>query len=289
MKDYLIKGYAFDGTVRIYAATTTNLCEEARKIHDLWPTSAVAFSRSLTASIIMGSMYGIYNDSTELTIRLEANGPLGGIIINTNTKGEVKGYVGNPHVFMQNADGSINVSKSINSGMIHVTKDLKVKEMFTSSSQLQTGEIAEDFAYYFTTSEQVPSAVALGEKIDENNKVEVAGGLILQIMPGCKVIDEVEQALKNLPNISDLLQIGKTPEEIAKIIDPNLEVLETLDLSYKCNCSKEKFEKGLISLGTEELTTILEEDGKMDVTCHFCKTNYNFNKLEIKELIKLTK
>ncbi len=289
MKDYLVKAYAFDADVRIYTARTTNLVSEAQKRHDLWPTSAAALGRLLTQSVIMGAMY---KDDQELTIRVESDGPIGGMVTTTNTKGEVRGYVGNPHVFLQYNSGKLNVGQAVGNGFIHVTKDLKTRALFTSSAQIQTGEIAEDFAYYFTASEQIPSAVGLGVLVNDDNTVLAAGGFILQVMPGCRpeTLDRIERILKEIPPMSELVEQGKTPEEIMEIItEGDFQLLEELDLKYKCNCHKEKFEKGLISLGESQLTEILEEDGKIDIVCQFCAENYHFDKSEIQSLIEITK
>jgi len=192
MKDYLVKGYAFGGTVRVYTARTTNLVAEAQKRHNLWPTSTAALGRLLTSSVIMGAMY---KGDQELTIRVDSDGPIGGMVATTNTLGEVRGYVGNPHVFLQYNNGKLNVGQAVGNGFIHVTKDLKVRDMFTSSSEIITGEIAEDFAYYFTSSEQIPSAVGLGVLVNTDNTVAASGGFILQVMPGCKseTIDKIEK------------------------------------------------------------------------------------------------
>lgn len=289
MKDYLVKAYAFDADVRIYTARTTNLVAEAQQRHDLWPTSAAALGRLLTQSVIMGAMY---KDDQELTIRVEGNGPIGGMVTTTNTKGEVRGYVGNPHVFLQYNSGKLNVGQAVGNGFIHVTKDLKTRALFTSSAEIQTGEIAEDFAYYFTTSEQIPSAVGLGVLVNDDNTIIASGGFILQVMPGCRpeTLDKIERILKEIPPMSELVEAGKTPEEMMEIItEGDFQLLEELDLHYKCNCHKEKFEKGLISLGADQLTEILEEDGKIDVTCQFCAEGYHFDSTEIKELIEQTK
>lgn len=289
MKDYLVKAYAFDGTVRLYTAKTTDLVAEGQRRHDLWPTSAAAFGRLLTASVIMGAMY---KDDQELTIRVESDGPISGMVATTNAKGEVRGYVGNPHVFLQYNSGKLNVGQAVGNGFIHVTKDLKIRNMFTSSAQIQTGEIAEDFAYYFTASEQIPSAVGLGVLVNEDNTIQASGGFILQVMPGCKpdTLDNIERILKELPPMSELIEQGKTPEEIVEIItEGDFQLLEELDLLYKCNCHKEKFEKGLISLGAEQLTEIKNEDHKIEITCQFCAEQYLFNEEEIDELIKSAK
>lgn len=289
MKDYLVKAYAFDGTVRIYAANTTNLVSHAQKIHDLWPTSAAAFGRLLTTSIIMGAMY---KGDQELTIRVEGDGPLGGMVATTNAHGEVRGYVGNNHVFLQYNSGKLNVGQAVGNGFIHVTKDLKVRDMFTSSSEIQTGEIAEDFAYYFTASEQIPSAVGLGVLVNDDNSIISSGGFILQVMPGCKseTIDKIEKALKEIKPVSELIKDNFTPEMIIQeIAKDDFKLLEELDLNYKCNCSREKFEKGLISLGVEELEKLKEEEDEVEVVCQFCSTKYDFTNDDLDSLIKEVK
>lgn len=288
MKDYLVKAYAFDGTVRIYSAVTTNLVEHARNIHDLWPTSAAALGRLLTSSIIMGAMY---KGNQELTIRVESDGPIGGMVTTTNTYGEVRGYVGNPHVFLQYNSGKLNVGQAVGNGFIHVTKDLKVRDMFTSSSAIQTGEIAEDFAYYFTSSEQIPSAVGLGVLVGEDNAVISSGGFILQVMPGCKpeTIQKIEDTLKTIKTVSSMVEEGYTPEDmLQELTKGDHQLLEKLDLNYACNCSKEKFEKGLLSIGEEQLTEILTEDKQAEIDCHFCRTKYTFDESDLKRLIKET-
>lgn len=289
MKDYLIKAYAFDGTVRIYTAVTTDLVAHAQEIHDLWPTSAAAFGRLLTVSIIMGAMYA---DDQELTIRVEGDGPIGSMVATTTAKGEVRGYVENPHVFLQYNTGKLNVGQSVGNGFIHVTKDLKLRSMFTSSSEIQTGEIAEDFAYYFTASEQIPSAVGLGVLVNDDNKILSSGGFILQVMPGCKkeTIDKIEKRISNLLPISEMIKKGYSPEDIMnKISGDDYQHLETLDLNYYCNCSREKFEKGLISLGKDQLTEIIEGDKEAETVCHFCNTKYKFTEQDLKNLLEESK
>lgn len=289
MKDYLIKAYAYDGTVRIYTAVTTNLVSHAQEIHDLWPTSAAALGRLLSVSVIMGAMYA---DKQELTVRVEGDGPIGTMVATTNNKGEVRGYVGNPHVFLQYNNGKLNVGKSVGNGFIHVTKDLKIRNMFTSSSEIQTGEIAEDFAYYFTASEQIPSAVGLGVLVNDDNKILSSGGFILQVMPGCKdeTIEKIENIIKKLMPVSEMIEKGYTPEDIMNEISGNsYQHLQTLDLNYYCTCSREKFEKGLISLGSEQLKEMITEDKKIETICHFCNTKYNFSEEDLTNLEKETR
>lgn len=289
MKDYLIKAYGFDGTVRIYTAVTTNLVAHAQKIHDLWPTSAAALGRLLTNAIIMGAMY---SGDQELTIRVNGDGPIGDMVATTTSRGEVRGYVANPHVFLQYNNGKLNVGQAVGNGFIHVTKDLKIRNMFTSSSEIQTGEIAEDFAYYFTMSEQISSAVGLGVLVNDDNKILSSGGFILQVMPGCKeeTITKIEEIIKNLMPVSEMVKKGYTPEDIMNEITNNdYQLLQTMDLNYYCPCSREKFEKGLISLGKTQLEEILENDKKIETVCHFCNTKYNFDEENLKELINEAK
>ena len=186
----------------------------------------------------------------------------------------------------------MNVGMAVGQGFIHVTKDLKVRAMFTSSSAIQTGEIAEDFAYYFTASEQIPSAVGLGVLVNDDNSIKSAGGFILQIMPGCsdETKDIIEKVLQEIPPVSELVEKGYTPEMMAELITKgDFQLLEELDLKFACDCSKDKFEEGLMSLGVEQLQEIKEEDQKIDVTCHFCQEHYSWNELEIDGLIEESK
>ncbi len=287
MEDYLAKAYAFGGTVRLYAARTTGLVYEAQKIHDLWPTASVALGRLLTGSVIMGAMY---EEGNELTLRIQGDGLLEGMVATTNASGEVRGYVGNPHVFMQGKD-KLPIAQAVGNGEMHVTKDLKVRDIFTSSVKIQSGEIAEDFAYYFTASEQIPSAVAIGVEVGTENDIQHAGGFILQRMPGCpeETIQHIENRLSSLPEITELLRDGHSPEAIIQAIaDDDHQLLHTMRLSYTCNCNRENFERGLISLGKQQLKKLLEEDGHIETVCHFCRTQYQFNAKDIRRLIDAT-
>lgn len=289
MNDYLVKAHAYNATVRIYAATTTKMVSHAQQIHDLWPTSAAAFGRLLTSSVIMGAMY---KGDQELTIRVDGDGMLGGMVATTNAHGEVRGYVGNNHVFLQYDSGKLNVGKAVGNGFIHVTKDLKVRDMFTSSSVIQSGEIGDDFAYYFSASEQIPSAVGVGVLVNEDNTILSSGGFILQIMPGCddETISTIEEIIANMKPVSDLIKEGITPEQMIEMLsDGEYNLLEHMEVKYQCNCTKEKFEKGLISLGTDELVDLLEQDGEIETSCHFCNTTYHFSKEDVEALIEETK
>jgi molecular chaperone Hsp33 len=284
MKDYLRKAYAFNGTVRIYAATTTNLVEEARQIHQTYPAASAAFGRLLTTSLIMGAMY---SENQTLTIRVEGNGPIGKMITSVDAHGHVKGTLENPQVHFSYKD-KLAVGMVVgNKGHIHVTKDLKIRDVFTSSSEIQTGEIAEDFTYYFTKSEQIPSSVGLGVLVNEKNEVFASGGFILQVMPGVKdeTITKIEENINSMLPVSELIESGKTPEEIIQeITKGDHEFVDSMDLFYRCDCSKERFAQGLSTLDKSELESIIQDQQPIEITCQFCKTQYEFSIEDIKEI-----
>ena len=284
MNDYLVKAYAFDGTVRIYAAVTTHLVEEARKTHDTFPAASAAFGRVLTVSLIMGAMY---KGDQHLTIRIDGGGPIGKIITSVNTYGQVKGLVENPHVHISNKDKLAAGMVVGNNGFIHVTKDLKVRDIFTSSSELQTGEIADDFTYYFAKSEQIPSSVGLGVLVNEHNEVFASGGFILQVMPGVKeeTITFIEEKVGKMKPISELINNDYKPEDIINLItEGNHEFVEELSLSYTCDCSKERFHNGLATLDQNDIQSLIDDDEIVEIVCEFCKTKYTFSIEEIKSL-----
>lgn len=285
MKDYLQKAYCMDKTVRIYAAITTNIAQEAQQIHTLWPSSLVALSRVLTISAIMSCTY---KSNEFLNIKVNGNGPVGLITVEA-TDGKVRGFVHNPGVYLSYNNGKLAVREAVgDEGFIEVIKDLHMRAPFSSTSELTSGEIAEDFTYYFAKSEQIPSSVGLGEFIDKENNIIAAGGFLIQVMPGCKEehIAKLEQKLANLRSCAEMIKDGYTPEDIInEITDGDYELLETKDLSYECNCSKERFKKGLKSLGKTEIKAILEEDHKASITCNFCNSTYDFNEDDLKEII----
>lgn len=284
MNDYLVKAYAFNGTTRIYAASTTNLVEEARKIHDTYPAASAAFGRVLTASLIMGAMY---KEDQTLTIRIDGNGPIGKIIAIVNAHGEVKGTVENPHVHISQND-KLAVGMIVgNNGYIHVTKDLKIRDVFTSSAELQTGEIGDDFSYYFAKSEQIPSSVGLGVLVNENNEVFASGGFILQAMPGIKeeTINEIEENILTMKPISELINDNYKPEDIINLITKgNHQFVQEMPLKYQCDCSKERFLTGLSSLDKTELDSIISDGYPIEIVCEFCKTKYDFSLDEVKDI-----
>jgi len=286
MSDYLVKAYAFNGTVRLYAASTTVLVETARQTHDTFPAATAALGRALTAAAIMGAMYK--GDQT-ITIRIDGGGPIGGIVVMADANGAVRGYVVHPHVHGSTNEGKLAVGFVVgNNGFIHVTKNLNVRNIFTSSAELQTGEIAEDFAYYFLVSEQIPAAVGLGILVETDNSVRSAGGFILQAMPGAKpeTLDKIDANVKAMRPVSDLIDAGYTPEMIIQeITKGDHEIVERLELRYYCDCTRERFAAGLASLGATELEEMIADGKPIETVCHFCDKKYEFTVDDLKSYL----
>ncbi len=286
MKNYVQKAYAYNQTVRIYAAITTQLCEEARVIHNLWPTSCGILGRVLTIAAIMSTTY---KEKERLTFRINGGGPVGQITCEASD-GFVRGFVQNPGIYLTNNDtGKINISSGVgDNGFIHVTKDLHMRHTFTSTSEIQTGDIANDFTYYFAKSEQIPSSVGLGLAINKDQSVKAAGGFLIQVMPGCKseYLDDLEKRLKSIKPASQMIEEGYNTEQmINEITGGAYEILETKELGYRCDCSKERFYNGIKSLGAKEVESIIVEDKGAEVRCHFCGEIYNFSEDELKQIL----
>jgi len=287
MSDYLVKTLAYNGQIRAYAALTTETVSEAQRRHHLWPTAAAALGRTLTAGLLLGAML---KGAERLTVKIEGDGPLGAIVVDANAQGEVRGYVSNPQIHLElNADGKLDVSGAVGStGTLSVVKDLGLKDYFTGQVPLVSGEIAEDFTYYLATSEQVPSSVGLGVLVNPDNTIRAAGGFIVQVLPGVEdqVISKIEANLKVLQPVTTLIQQGYTPEKILAAVlgTEDLQVLETMPVQFKCQCSKERLASALISLGQEEITDIIETDGQAQAFCHFCNEEYVFTLEELEKL-----
>lgn len=288
MKDYLVKSTAYDGMIRAYAAISTNMVEEARRRQDTWATTTAALGRTLTITALMGSMH---KGDDSLTVKIEGGGPIGGIVTDGNAKGEVRGYVTNPHVdFELNDQGKLNVSKAVGvEGSLSVVKDLGLKDYFTGQVPIVSGEISEDFTYYFAHSEQIPSAVGAGVLINPDHSVLAAGGFIVQVMPGAdeEVITKLEEQIQTFPTISNLIAEGNNPEQILGRLfgDAELKIHEQLPLEFKCKCSKERIEQAIKGLGKEEITKMIEEDHGAEANCHFCNETYSFTEQELKNIL----
>ncbi|KZE79560.1 Hsp33 family molecular chaperone HslO [Paenibacillus polymyxa] len=289
-QDRLIRGTAMDGRVRAFAVRTTQLVEELRRRHDTYPTATAALGRTLTAGAIMGSML---KGNERLTIQVKGDGPIGQIVVDANAVGEVRGYVTEPHVHLpSNSMGKLDVAGAVGTeGFIHIIKDLGLKEPYRGSIPIISGELGEDFTYYFAKSEQTPSAVGLGVLVDTDNSVIVAGGFIIQLLPGLSddEITAIENAVGSIPPVTALLDQGLELEEMLRWMLPDVRVLDEMDIHFQCECSRERVEKTLISLGESELKQLIEEEGQAEVVCHFCNEAYQFNKDELQSLLDQAK
>lgn len=289
MKDYLVKALGYNGQVRAYAVSTTETVAEAQKRHYTWPTASAALGRAMTAGVMMGAML---KGEEKLTIKIEGGGPIGTILVDSNAKGEVRGYVTNPQThFDLNEHGKLDVRRAVGTdGMLTVVKDIGLKDYFTGQTPIVSGELGDDFTYYFVTSEQVPSSVGVGVLVNPDNTIKAAGGFILQLMPGTEeeTIAAIEERLQTLTPISKMIESGMTPEDIlAELLGKdNVQILETMPVSFQCQCSRERIENALISLGSKEIRNIIEEEGKAEANCHFCNEKYQFSKEELEQLEK---
>lgn len=288
MSDYIVRGMAANGQIRAFAALTKDTVETARQAHDTSPVATAALGRLLTAGGMMGAM--MKGEQDVLTLQIKAGGPLQGITVTADSQGNVKGYVGNPQVILPaNEKGKLDVASAVGPGFLNVIKDMGMKEPYSGQTMLQTCEIAEDLTYYFATSEQVPSSVGLGVLMGRENTVRQAGGFIVQLMPFAEeaVISQLEDNPKGITSVTGLLDEGNTPEQLLERLlgNLNLELSDTLPVRFCCNCSKTRVEKALISIGRQELKSMIQEGKPVELNCHFCNTNYQFSIEELKDIL----
>ena len=287
MKDYLVKALGFNGEIRAYALRATDTVAEAQRRHDTWSTSTAALGRTLIAGVLLGT--SVKGEATA-TIKVMGNGLAGAIVVDANTKGEVKGYIQEPHVSLPlNPDGKIDVKGAVGTeGVLSVTRDLGMGEPFTGQVPLVSGELGEDFTYYMAVSEQIPSSIGLSVLVNPDETILAAGGFMIKVLPGASEasLAVIEQNLSNLPLVSQLIESGKTPEEILTTIlgEENIEFLETMPVMFKCDCSKEKFGKAIVSLGEPEIQAMIDEDGGAEAVCHFCGEKYQFSVEDLEAL-----
>ena len=287
-EDYVIVATAAQGQIRAYAATTRGIAEEARRAHDTSPVVAAALGRLLTAGAMMGRM--LKNDDDLLTLQVNGDGPIKGITVTADRRVDVKGFVRDPKVMLPpNSIGKLDVGGAVGKGVLSVIRDLGLKDPYIGQVELQTGEIADDLTYYYAASEQTPSAVALGVLMEKNNTVKQSGGFIIQLMPGIseETVDKLEQKLKSIPNVTALLDKGMTPEDMLKDIlgDFGLDILERVEARFKCGCSREKIEKVLLSVGRDELQSMIDDGKPVEVRCQFCNRAYSFDTDELRVLL----
>ena len=289
MEDYIVRGTAADNQIRVFAATTRNMVEHARQIHNTSPVATAALGRLMTAGAMMGSM--MKGEKDILTLQIKASGPINGITVTADSKANVKGYVGNPDVIIPaNDKGKLDVAGAVGIGILNVIKDIGMKEPYVGQTALQTSEIAEDLTYYFATSEQIPSSVGLGVLMNKDNTVRQAGGFIIQVMPFAEdeVITALENKLSTVSSITSMLDAGMTPENILEEIFEglSLDIMDKVPTAFSCNCSRERVEKALISVGKSEIQSMIDDNEPIEMNCHFCNTKYVFEVEELKKLLK---
>lgn len=287
MSDYLVKALAYEGFVRAYAVNATETVGEAQERHDTWNTSSAVLGRTMIGALMLGAML---KGEDKMTVKIEGNGPAGAIVVDSNGKGEVKGYIKNPHISLPlNEIGKIDVRGAVGTeGMFTVTKDLGLKEPFSGQTPIVSGEIGEDFTYYLAVSEQIPSAVGVSVLVDTDDSIKTAGGFMIQIMPGAsdEIIDQIEMRLTEIARISTLLDEGQTPEEILQNLlgTDDVEFLETMPVQFKCDCSKEKFASAIITLGAEQIQELIDQDHGAEAVCAFCNNKYKYSEADLYEL-----
>lgn len=288
----MIRATAANNQVRAFAATTKEMVEHARAAHNTSPVATAALGRLMTGAAMMGSM--MKGDKNILTLQIQCSGPIEGLTVTADSKGNVKGYVNNPEVILPaSAKGKLDVGKALDLGILTVIKDLGLKEPYVGQVELRTGEIGDDLTYYFASSEQVPSAVGLGVLMNKDNTVRRAGGFIVQLMPFAEeeVIVQLEKNLAEITSVTELLDQEYTPEMILDKLLGNLglNIMDRMDTQFYCNCDKNRVAKALISIGAKELQSLIDEGKAIELNCHFCNTNYEFTVDEMKELLELAK
>lgn len=289
MQDYVIRAIDEEGSIRVFVASTTNLVNSAREIHNTTPTASAALGRTLTAAAIIGTM--LKNERDTVSVQLKGDGPLGTILAVANSKGDVKGYVDNPSTDLPlKINGKLDVGAAVgHNGKVTVIRDFGLREPYIGQSDIITGEIAEDIANYYAYSEQQPSAVALGVLVDRDTSIKAAGGYIIQVLPQAteEALDKLEDSLVNAEPVSLLIDKGYSPEEILPHICNgfNMNIKEKMPLKLTCDCSFERMQKALLAIGREDLKNIIKEDGEAELVCHFCNGKYKFNRDELNSLL----
>ncbi|MGN0334758.1 MAG: Hsp33 family molecular chaperone HslO [Lachnospiraceae bacterium] len=287
MGDYIVRAMAANQQIRAIAVTSKELVEKARQAHQTSPVATAALGRLLSAGAMMGVM--MKGEKDVLTLQMKGSGPLGGITVTADSRGRVKGYVDHPEAMLPpNAQGKLDVGGAIGIGILNVIKDMGLKEPYNGSVELKTGEIGDDLTYYFAVSEQVPSAVGLGVLMNKDNTVKQAGGFIIQLMPFIdeKVVDRLEEKMKEVTSVTAMLDRGDTPEMILEELlgEFGLEITDTVDTDFYCNCDKVRVEKALIGVGRAGLNEMVQDGKTIEVNCHFCNSKYEFTVEELKQL-----
>lgn len=292
MADKLAKAITKDGFLRIYAVDATETVNTAQKYHSLSPVCSAALGRLISAGLMMGGM--LKGDDPTLTLQIKGDGPIGMLVAVSDSKGNVKGYCANPQADVPlKQNGKLDVGGAIGSGMLGVIKDLKMREPYIGQVPLQTGEIGDDIAFYYMQSEQTPSVVALGVLVDRDYSVKYAGGYIIQVMPECdeKTLSKLENSIGGMMSVTEMLSGGMTVNDMINyvMLGFETEVLELSDVRYNCDCSLERMERAVVSLGKEQIREIIEDTGEAEICCHFCDRKYTFDANALAELMKSAK
>lgn len=288
MNDYIIRGTAANDQVRFFAAYTKDVVETARQKHNTSPVATAALGRLLTAGAMMGSM--CKNDSDVITLQIQCSGPIGGLTVTADSKANVKGYVNNPDVMLPpSKEGKLDVGKALDLGVLTVIKDIGLKEPYSGQTHLVSGEIAEDLTYYFAASEQIPTSVALGVLMNKDNTVRQAGGFIIQMMPYAEeeTISKLEKKIAEFKSVTYALEHEHIPEKMMEDLlgDMDTKIYEKVPTQFHCNCSKERVEKAVISVGKKEIQNMIDDGEPIEVNCHFCNTHYHYSVDDLKRML----
>lgn len=289
MNDVIIKALAYNKSVRVYSVSSTNALNEIGKRLNYYPSALDAMGRVLNIGAMMGSMLKL---EETVTLKVEGDGPIGKIMVDADAHGNVRGYCDNPHCHFEYNDFRLNAPMTVGTeGFISVIKDLKLKEPFIGTTPIISGQIGEDFAYYFNVSEQVPSAVGVGVLVNTDNVAVASGGFIIQLLPNTPedVIAAIEKKLQLIPSVSEMLASGYTPEDIVMNIADDVEIIDKIPVNFKCNCSKDRFARGIITLGADEIQDMINEDKVQETICHFCGSTFTFTNDELYELLNIAK
>lgn len=294
MADKLVRGSSMGGEIRVLAAVTTELVNEAQRIHHTYPVATAALGRLLTGAALMGAA-GLKNESDSMTVQIKGEGEIKNLVAVSDCLSRVRGYISNPYVDRPlNDKGKLDVGGAIGGGFLSVVRDLGLKEPYAGQVPLVSGEIAEDLTYYYAKSEQIPTSVALGVLVDTDNTVIASGGFMIQMLPGAtdEMAKKLEGILKELPPVTTMIRDGMSAEDILFRVTDGFPMIcenNTVTPKYECKCSKERMEKALISVGKDTLTELIEEQGQAELTCQFCDNKYLFNKQELTELLQKAK
>jgi molecular chaperone Hsp33 len=288
-KDYIVRATASDGAIRAFAAVTGDMVQKAHETHLTSPVASAALGRALTAAALMSQM--LKNEKDTITLQIKGDGPLGGIVTVADSNANVRGYVYNPEVHVPlTPEGKFDVSAAVGKdGYLNIIKDLGLKEPYIGYVKLVSGEIGDDLAYYFASSEQVPSVVALGVLVNPDGSIQQAGGYIIQRLPdaGEEIVENLERKIANATPVTTLLSHGNSPEDILEILlgDLKLNIIDKIPCYYKCNCSRERMERNILTLGKAEIEDLIEKQHGAELQCHFCNTKYYFSEEELRQLI----